>query len=205
MTERDDRADRSMNVSSAPTVIVLGGPNGAGKSTVAPALLRDRLGIRHFVNADEIAKGLSAYTPESVAVTAGKLMLTRIGDLAAARETFAFETTLATRSFGPRLRAMRTGGYRVELGFLMLPDAETAIERVRRRVRQGGHHVPEDTVRRRFARGLRNLRQIYMPLADVWTVYDATSDGTRRVASGDGEGGPVDVCDAELWHVIERG
>ncbi|WP_165246314.1 AAA family ATPase [Paludisphaera soli] len=174
-----------------PNVIVLAGPNGAGKSTLAPPLLRDALAVRHFVNADAIAAGLSAFAPETVAVQAGRIMLARLKDLAAARADFAFETTLATRSFATWLRTLIAAGYEFHLVFLSLPSAELAVARVAGRVSHGGHHVPEEVVRRRHAAGLRNLEELYRPLAASWRVYDNARPAGRRFLRGGGDVGPA--------------
>lgn len=136
-----------------PTVIVMGGPNGAGKTTIATRLL-PALGIRHFVNADDIARGLSAFAPESVAVEAGRLMLRRIDELAKRRESFAFESTLAARSFAVLLRRLKADGYTVRLIYVWLQRPEIAISRVAERVRRGGHQIPEETIIRRYTTGL---------------------------------------------------
>jgi predicted ABC-type ATPase len=126
-------------------VVVLSGPNGAGKSTAAPSLLKGRLSVDQFVNADEIARGLAGFAPETAAIPAGRIMLTRLRELAAARADFAFESTLASRSFARWLESLTSGGYRFHLVFLWLPSADLAVARVRDRVRQGGHDVPETT------------------------------------------------------------
>jgi predicted ABC-type ATPase len=139
-----------------PLVVVLAGPNGAGKSTVAPRLLQGPLAVSEFVNADTIARGLSAFHPETVAVAAGRMMLARLRALAEARQDFAFETTLAGRNFAPWLNRLRPSGYRAHLAFVSLPSPELAVQRVRDRASGGGHDVPEDVIKRRYARGLRN-------------------------------------------------
>lgn len=145
---------------NSPQVVVLAGPNGAGKSTSAPRLLRGALGVEEFVNADVIASGLSGFAPERVAMAAGRVMMQRLRGLAEARTNFAFETTLATRSFAPWLSCLISSGYVLHLVFLWLPSAEIAVARVQERVRRGGHHVPEDVVRRRYRAGLRNFFQL---------------------------------------------
>lgn len=145
--------------------VILAGPSGAGKTTAAPSLLRDLLGLTNFVNADVIAQGLSGFGPERAAIEAGRVMLKRLRELADRGEDFAFETTLASRTFAPWLRSLRaTGSRRVVLLFLWVPDPEQAIARVRRRVARGGHDVPEVTIRRRYYRGLRNLFELISPL-----------------------------------------
>jgi len=151
---------------------VLAGPNGAGKTTSAAPLVRDRWGIETFVNADVIAQGLAGFATEAVNVTAGRLMLDRLDALARAREDFAFETTLASRSLLPRLVQMRADGYEVRVVFVSLPAVELALQRVRQRVLAGGHDVPEAAIRRRFTRGLVNFRGIYSSVADRSWLLD---------------------------------
>lgn len=155
-----------------PRVCVLAGPNGAGKTTSAAPLVRDRWGIATFVNADVIAQGLAGFATESVDVAAGRLMLDRLDALARAREDFAFETTLASRSLLPRLAQMRADGYEVLLVFVSLPAVELSLQRVRQRVLAGGHDVPEAVVRRRFPRGLANFHGIYRSAADRSWLLD---------------------------------
>jgi predicted ABC-type ATPase len=140
-------------LSERALLVVLAGPNGAGKSTTAAHLLKGALAVEEFVNADIIAQGLSAYRPESAAVTAGRVMLERLRFLARERRDFAFETTLAGRGHAPWLQDLRAAGYRAHLIFLALPAADLAVARVAERVRQGGHDVPEAVVRRRFVAG----------------------------------------------------
>src|SRR5436309_6670143 len=171
-----------------PLVIAIAGPNGAGKSTTAPSLLRDALRVSEFVNADAIAGGMSAFRPDSVAIPAGRVMLERMRHLAKTRADFAFETTLANRSFAPWLARLKRSGYHVHVLFLWLESVDLAVNRVAARVRLGGHDVPEVTVRRRYARGLRNLFGLYLPIADSWQVFDNSRVGRPRlIAAGRGE------------------
>lgn len=187
-----------------PHVVVLAGPNGAGKTTAAPALLRDTLAVDELVNADAIAAGLSAFRPEDVAITAGRVMLTRLRELARRRADFAFETTLASRTFAPWLTTLRGEGYRVSLLYLWLSSPELAIRRVALRVRLGGHAVPEDVIRRRFARGMSNFFKVYRPLADRWQVVDMSSAvAPRPVAVGHGMCDDV-IHDATLWKEFQH-
>jgi predicted ABC-type ATPase len=158
--------------SRSPLAVVLAGPNGAGKSTAARGLLVGALAVDEFVNADTIAAGLSAYRPESVAVAAGRILLARLDRLAGERRDFAFETTLAGLGHARRLRELCAVGYRVHIVFLALPSPDVAIARVAARVRAGGHHVPDDVVRRRFAAGRRNFDAVYRAIADTWQLYD---------------------------------
>jgi predicted ABC-type ATPase len=185
-------------VSRRPHVVVLAGPNGAGKSTTAPVLLRGKLGVDEFVNADTIARGLSAFAPEGAAIDAGRVMLRRLEQLATHRRDFAFETTLASRTFAPRIARWMESGYAFHLVFLWLPNAEVALARVRERVRLGGHDVPEVTVRRRYARGLANFFALYQPVATTWRLYDNSRARPRLVARSDRTGRSV-VSDAGLW------
>jgi predicted ABC-type ATPase len=186
-----------------PLVVAIGGPNGAGKSTIAPRLLSEMLGISEFVNADTIAAGLSARDPARAAVLAGRQMLLRMRELAVARADFAFETTLASRHFAPWLKRLQAEGYRFILVFLWLPSADEAVARVELRVRSGGHGVPEETVRRRYMRGLTNFFGLYRPLADRWHFIDNSdlAAGMRPIASGGREHDEV-TLDAPRWKAI---
>ena len=184
-----------------PHVVVLAGPNGSGKSTAAPALLRGQLGVTEFVNADTIARGLSAFAPEHAAVEAGRIMLTRLHQLAAQQRDFAFETTLASRVFATHVAQWKTTGYAFHVIFLWLPNADFALARVSERVRLGGHDVPEDTVRRRYQRGLANFFSLYQPLATTWRFYDNSGLRPRLVARGEGAKRIV-VFDGSLWSQI---
>lgn len=172
----------------SPRFVVLAGPNGAGKTTVSRSVIGEQLGISHFVNADIIAQGLSGFSPESVAMAAGRLMLKRMDELAAARASFAIETTLSTRSIGRRVGALRANGYECCLVFLWLRSPELAIERVARRVELGGHDVPEETIRRRYRRGLAAVAGPLRGRFDQWAVYDNSGeDGPVPVADGEGD------------------
>lgn len=185
-----------------PDIVVIAGPNGAGKSTAAPLLIGEQLGIAEFVNADVIAAGLSAFAPEKVAIEAGRIMLKRLHELAEAGADFAFETTLASRSFAPwiaRLRLERA--YQFHLLYFWLPDPEESVRRVAQRVQQGGHHVPDDVVRRRFGRGLANFLTLYGPIADAWALYD-NSAAARLVAKRE-PGSEPEIRDMEAWRMIE--
>jgi predicted ABC-type ATPase len=181
-----------------PSVVILAGPNGAGKSTAAPALLQDALGVDEFVNADIIARGLSASDPGSVEFAAGRVMRTRLRNLGEQRVSFAFETTLASRSFAPWLVSLGASGYEIHLVFLWLPSADFAIARVAERVRAGGHDVPAAIVRRRYAAGLRNFFRLYEPLVSTWTLYDSSGPEPRLVADRL-ESEPERIYDEGVW------
>lgn len=163
-----------------PHLIIIGGSNGSGKSTAAPGLLKDTVHISCFVNADKIAEGLSAFEPENAAIKAGRIMLNRIKDLADDGVNFAFETTLASRTFAVWIEKWRNRGYQFHLVFLWLKNVELAISRVADRVKMGGHSVPEDAIRRRYNSGLRNFFQLYSPKADSWQLYD--NSGSDQLA-----------------------
>lgn len=167
-----------------PTVVVIAGPNGAGKSTAAPYLLKQALGILEFVNADQIAVGLSAYSPETVSFEAGRIMLKRLHELAASKASFAFESTLSSRTFALFLRNCQVRGYTVQIFYVALPSADLAVNRVALRVKLGGHNIPQVDVIRRFQRSLHNFFELYLPLADRWTVLDNASGALKPIAHG---------------------
>lgn len=183
-----------------PNVVIIAGPNGAGKSTLAPYLLRDTLKITEFVNADTIAEGLSAFAPEDAAFDAGRVMLGRLNDLAEDEKDFAFETTLASRTYARWLKELKGKGFVVNLVFLWLDDVNLSIERVKERVRLGGHDIPELTIRRRYGRGLKNLFELYLPIADSWRIFDASGKIPIEVARFDDDG--QSIFDEEIWEKI---
>lgn len=153
-------------------VLIIAGPNGAGKTAFARSFLPQEAQCPHFINADLIAAGLSPFTPEAAAVKAGRLMLKEIAASVQRKTSFAFETTLSGRGYIRHIREWRALGYHVSLFFLSLPNVETAIARVEERVRQGGHHIPEAVIRRRFAAGLHNLHHHYKAEVNTWARYD---------------------------------
>lgn len=194
-----------MASSSSPLVVVIAGPNGAGKSTTAPTLLRRALEVEEFVNADTIALGLSGLRPDTVAFAAGRVMLSRLKVLSRLRADFAFETTLASRTFAPWLDALRASGYRAHLAFLSLPSVQLALGRVAERVRLGGHHVPPEIVRRRFRSGLRNFFSLYRYRVDSWQLFDNSGfSGPHLIAAG--RASHVDsIEDPVLWENLLEG
>jgi predicted ABC-type ATPase len=155
-----------------PRLVILADPNGAGKTTSAKYLLRDSLNLREFVNADTVATGLSGFAPETVAFEAGRIVLKRIDVLLNQRSSFAFETTLSSKSLARILKRSAMAGYKIDLIYLALPSAELAIARVAARVKLGGHDIPEATIVRRFHRSLHNLVTRYIPLVHQWKVFD---------------------------------
>ncbi len=144
-------------------------------------MLPEVLNCRHFVNADEIARGLSPFAVEEVAFTAGRLMLQRIDELLQQQETFAIETTLATRSYTRLVQRAQQKGYRVVLLYFYLSSPEMAIERVAKRVAEGGHHIPEEVIRRRYSSGLRNFFRLYKPLVDEYMLSNNSGNETAPV------------------------
>lgn len=153
-------------------IIIIAGPNGAGKTTFAEEFLPKEAHCPSFVNADLIAAGLSPFELERAAFRAGRLMLEEIHTYARKGESFAFETTLSGRFYVKLIQSWRRNGYIIKLFFLRLASPELAIARVRQRVREGGHNVPEPIIRRRFAAGLRNFENLYKPVVDEWALYD---------------------------------
>ena len=188
-----------------PNVIMLAGPNGAGKSTASRSLLADQLKVTTFVNADIIAQGLAGFDPESAAWEASRIMLERLDDMAEKRHDFAFETTLAARSYVPRIEKWRSEGYCFQLYYFWLPSADLAVQRVADRVQQGGHHVPEETVRRRYRQSLKNLFDLYMPLADVWNVYLNEQRGSPQLIARGSRETPQLVADQRVWEMMQKG
>ncbi len=155
---------------------IIAGPNGAGKTTFAENYLPVEAECLNFINADMIAKGLAPFNPESIAIEAGKIFLKRIETLTSNKVSFAFETTLSGLNFIDRIKKWRAVGYEVILYFLYLPDAELAVRRVKFRVAQGGHSVPEDVIIRRYSRGWDNFQKHYKQLVDDWIVFDNSGD-----------------------------
>ena len=182
---------------------VIAGCNGAGKTTASFTVLPEMLKCREFVNADEIAAGISPFNPEGVAIQAGRLMIDRIIQLLKDGETFAFETTLATRSYVKLIQQAKKRGYFVTLLFFSLSTPEQAQRRVAQRVSMGGHNIPSDVIVRRYEAGLQNLFQLYMPVCDYWTLYDNSNCPAIRIASGFGTE-KIEVFDKERYQTLYK-
>ncbi|MDE6548521.1 MAG: zeta toxin family protein [Muribaculaceae bacterium] len=180
-----------------PNLYIIAGCNGAGKTTASFNVLPQILNCREFVNADEIAKGLSPFCPESVAIQAGKLMLERIETLMADGVSFAIETTLATRSYKNLVLKAQEKGYNVSLLFFWLKSPEVACERVKKRVSEGGHNIPVETIFRRYWLGLDNLFRIFMPIVDYWALYDNNNE-TNIIANSH------KIIDNTLYTIIQN-
>ncbi len=182
---------------SGPNLYIIAGCNGAGKTTASFNVLPQILNCKEFVNADEIAKGLSPFCPESVAIQAGKLMLDRIETLMSHRQSFAIETTLATRSYKNLVLKAKEKGYNVSLLFFWLVSPEVACERVAKRVSEGGHNIPTETINRRYKLGLENLFNIFMPIVDEWALYD-NNLSTNLIADN------VGIVNEQLYNKIHQ-
>jgi predicted ABC-type ATPase len=168
-------------------IIIIAGPNGAGKTTFARSFLPQEAQCPRFINADLIAAGLSPFAPETAAIKAGRLMLQEIAECVRRGENFAFETTLSGLNYVAHIQRWRTQGYHVSLFFLSLPDPEVAVARVAERVRQGGHHIPEEVIRRRFAAGRRNFEAAYKPAVDAWAKYDNVGESPVLLEWGENQ------------------
>lgn len=163
---------------------IISGCNGAGKTTASYTILPEMLDCREFVNADEIARGISPFQPEKVAIHAGKIMLSRIHELLGKKSDFAFETTLASKSYAKLIIEAQKNGYFVTLVYFWLNSPDLAVERVKSRVKDGGHNVPEDVVYRRYQAGIRNLSNIYIPISDYWIIIDNSEPPFKIIAEG---------------------
>jgi len=187
--------------SSQPVFAIVAGPNGAGKSTAASVLLSPEV---TFLNADEIAKGLPNYPSMGADMQASRILLREMDVLLESGRSLAVETTLASRSLAAKARQMQDAGYRFELIFGFLPDSELSIRRVATRVQQGGHHIPEETIRRRYRAGLVNLFKIYLPIADGWRVFDASSPPPIATLASGGLGRPTMIERPGLWDFVQE-
>ncbi len=174
----------SLSTNERKRILIIAGPNGAGKTTFAQAFLPNEANCPTFVNADLIAAGLSPFQPEKVAFRASRLMLEEMNAHVRRGESFAFETTLSGKVYALRIPEWRRLGYRVSLIFLRLTSVELALERIRQRVREGGHDVPEVVVRRRFEAGLSNYHHLYRPLVDEWYLYDNSGEIPTLIETG---------------------
>jgi predicted ABC-type ATPase len=184
-----------------PRVVILGGVNGAGKSTVAKKVL-NALKIPTFVNADDIARGLNAQNPEAVAFQAGRIMLNWVHQLADEHKDFAFETTLAARTYASWLKSLKVVGYHLTIIYCWLPSSDVAVARVRQRVIDGGHNIPERDIRRRYGRSVNNFLTLYRPIADYWELHDNTRPQRNLVAIGDAR--EMLYVDENKWDRVQK-
>jgi predicted ABC-type ATPase len=186
-----------------PNLYIVAGCNGAGKTTASFTILPEMLSCREFVNADSIAAGLSPFNPESVAIEAARLMLSRIQELLESRGDFAFETTLATRSYVSLVKEAQAAGYKVTLLFMWLDSPATAVRRVAGRVAKGGHSIPVDVIERRYFRGIINLVNLYIPICNRWMIVDNETVTPKPIAEG---GLDIDniILNEYIWGVINE-
>ncbi len=181
---------------------IIAGCNGAGKTTASFTILPEILECKEFVNADEIAKGLSPFQPEKVTVEAGRIMLNRINELLSKNEDFAFETTLSTKSYKTKILKAKNQGYRVTLLFFWLQNADLAKERVKIRVLEGGHNIEPNIIERRFTRGIINLFDIYLPIVDGALIFD-NSEGQHELLADKQADGVLSVVNAEKFNLLK--
>ncbi|WP_396176000.1 zeta toxin family protein [Flavobacterium sp.] len=181
---------------------IIAGCNGAGKTTASFTILPDILDCKEFVNADEIAKGLSPFQPEKVAFEAGRIMLHRIDELLYQKENFAFETTLSTKSYKNKVLAAKNKNYNVTLLFFWLKNPELAKERVKTRVLEGGHNIPEDVIERRYARGIINLFEIYIPISDQVLIFD-NSEGQHQLLAEKSSNEELNILDEQKFNELK--
>mgnify|MGYP002857819966 CR=1 FL=1 len=183
------------------SLYIIAGPNGAGKTTASFSLLPDVFHCKHFVNADEIARGISPFAPEEVALQAGRIMLQRIDELLQQGVDFAIETTLATRSYTNLVKKAQAIGYKVFLVFFCLESVEQATMRVAQRVSEGGHDIPADTICRRFYSGLRNLFELYLPICNYVAIYNNAYTPAVLVAKKNGR---LQIENLPMWNQIKN-
>ncbi|MCW1885802.1 zeta toxin family protein [Luteolibacter flavescens] len=168
-----------------PSLILIGGPNGAGKTTFAKEILTTDLKGLRFLNADEIARGLSPFDPDRVARKAGRILLGEIAELTRSHEDFALESTLSGRSHAHILQRAKEAGYSITLHFVWIPSAKVSLARVRQRVKKGGHNVPIIDIMRRYDRIMKNLIELYLPLADRWWIWSSVELRFTALASSE--------------------
>ncbi|MCX5667197.1 MAG: zeta toxin family protein [Candidatus Omnitrophica bacterium] len=181
---------------------IIAGPNGSGKTTFAREFLPEYVHCPNFVNADLIARGLSPFSPEIVAIKAGRLVLQQIDDFAGKGFDFAFETTLAGKSYANLLKELKRKRYALHLFFLWIPNPDLAIERIKERVRDGGHDVPAPDVKRRFTRSIRNFFKLYEPLVDSWMLFDNSKAKPILIAKR--RNGHVEIFNDKLFDAIHK-
>lgn len=182
---------------------IIAGPNGAGKTVASHASLSKVFNCNEFVNADEIAKALSPFNPESVAIKSGRLMLGRIRELLESNESFAFETTLSTKSYVSLIRESHEKGYIVTLYFLYLNSVEIAMDRVHTRVQEGGHDIPPEIIKRRYNAGLINFFNLYKDIVDSWVLLDNSKPKSVLIASKSKQFDTF-IAQNELWHHLKK-
>ena len=189
-------------MSNKKHLYIIAGCNGAGKTTASFTILPEVLDCKEFINADEIAKGLSPFQPESVAMQAGRIMLARMEELLQKGETFAFETTLATKSYKQKIEWAQANDYEVTLLFFWLRNVTMAKERVAQRVAEGGHSIPSQTIERRYHNGITNLFVIYIDMVDICYIFD-NSEGERTPIAKKYKGGKEIIYNTDLYNQMK--
>lgn len=183
---------------------MIAGPNGAGKTTMVSRFIAHSPLFYEFLNADEIAKGLAPLHPESVALAASKLMIRRLLELLEKKKNFAFETTASGTNYIKHLKDAKLRGFEIYLMFLWLPSPEQATQRVAERVRQGGHFIPEDTIRRRYFSGIKNILKYYLPLADKALIVDNSEEQSKRIVLRKSMNSQIKIEDENTWKKIQE-
>ena len=193
---------KDMRQKKTKNLFIITACSGAGKTTVSFTILPEILSCKEFINADEIARGLSPFQPEKVSVEAGRIMLHRIDELLEKGEDFAFETTLSARSYTHTILKAQEKNYTVTLIFFWLNSVELAKKRVEIRVNEGGHFIPTDVIERRYHAGLKNLFELYLPICDIGIVYDNSENLNLVFEKLDG--GNIEIYDLEKYKLIKN-
>ena len=186
-----------------PNLYVIAGCNGAGKTTASYTVLPEILDCEEFINADEIARGLSPFNPEKAAIEAGRIMLKKISDFIKRNYDFAFEITLASKNYLKTIDRAKNHGYEITLLFFWLDSVELAVERVKSRVAEGGHNIPEKVIRRRYFSDLKNLFELYIPVWDYWMITDNSNPNLRLVAEGT-QKEIIKIEDNSIFNLMKR-
>jgi len=182
---------------------IIAGCNGAGETTASFTILPEILDCKEFVNADEIAKGLSPFQPEKVSFEAGRIMLNRINELLSENENFAFETTLSTKTYKNTIIEAKNIGYRVILLFFWLQNIALAKERVKIRVSEGGHNIEPEVIERRYIRGIKNLFQLYLPMVDGAFIFD-NSEGKHELIADKQLGTSLNIANKDKFNLLKK-
>ena len=182
----------------SPKLFIISGCNGAGKTTASFNILPEILECKQFLNADEIARGLSPFDPESVSIEAGRILLNRFDELVKIGETFAVETTLATLIYKDKILKVQSLGYEVTLLYFWLTDVSMAYDRVKSRVMEGGHNIPQDVIKRRYFKGIKNLFNIYLPLCERALIID-NSDSNPELIFTQSKGSELEIINENLY------
>lgn len=186
-----------------PNLYIIAGCNGAGKTTASFTVLPEMLNCDEFLNADEIARGLSPFNPDRAAIDAGRLMLAKIDNLLLKQKDFAFETTLATKSYAKTITRAQKNGYLITLVFFWLDSVDLAIERVKTRVLEGGHNIPNAVITRRYFSGLINLFNLYIPICDYWMVFNNSKTPSELIAEGYSDK-DLDIKNINTFDILKR-